>query len=141
MGFPDDIRFAFRECVRLWTKDCHQMNATSVRELRDMLAADVKRVGGQKAWAKLNGVSGAYVCDVLKGRREPGEAISRCFGLRPETMYVTHGDLTHKWSWWAVANAECCDDCGIIRRQDRKNKPCPGKVTIGLRAQAEAESF
>jgi hypothetical protein len=43
--------------------------------------------GGQKAWAKANGVSAAYVCDVLNGRREPGDGILRPLGLEKVVTY------------------------------------------------------
>jgi hypothetical protein len=32
----------------------------------------------------------------------------------------------------------CCRNCGIIKREDGKNKPCPGVVPVGLRAEALA---
>lgn len=27
----------------------------------------------------------------------------------------------------------CCQNCGILKRADGKNKPCPGKVRVELR--------
>lgn len=44
--------------------------------------------GSQKAWAEANGVSGAYVNDVLQSRREPGESILSALGLRKVVRYV-----------------------------------------------------
>ena len=43
--------------------------------------------GGQAAWANANGVSAAYVCDVLHGRREPGDGILRPLGLEKVVTY------------------------------------------------------
>lgn len=58
---------------------------------KSMTADDVRRmlrectdVVGQKQWAKDVGVSAAYVCDVLQGRREPGQSI--CDGLGVERV-------------------------------------------------------
>lgn len=47
-----------------------------------------EQAGSQQAWAAANGVSAAYVCDVLNARREPGEAILRGLGLRKVVRYV-----------------------------------------------------
>lgn len=44
--------------------------------------------GGQQAWAQQNGVSPAYVCDVLNARRDPGDSILRALGLRKIVRYV-----------------------------------------------------
>lgn len=40
-----------------------------------------KNAGGQKAWSEANGVSPAYVSDVLHSRREPGPALLEALGL------------------------------------------------------------
>ena len=53
-----------------------------------MLQAACKEAGSQRAWARANGVSDAYVSDCLAGRREPGDSIARALGYRPVTMYV-----------------------------------------------------
>jgi len=42
----------------------------------------------QAAWAKANGVSPAYVSDVIQGRREPGEKILKALGLKRVVSYV-----------------------------------------------------
>lgn len=41
------------------------------------------------------------------------------------------GDATH--DWFHYMTFECCRKCGIVRRRDRKNKPCPGPVRLDLR--------
>jgi hypothetical protein len=41
---------------------------------------------------------------------------------------------THAWFKFASADSfDSCAKCGIIRRKDDKNKPCPGIVKVGLR--------
>src|SRR5262249_41909487 len=43
-------------------------------------------------------------------------------------------DGTHDWfnpGWFS--SWECCRQCGIIRRADRKNKPCRGAVHVETR--------
>lgn len=56
-----------------------------IRELRKAC----KALGSQKAFAARHGLSDAYVSDVLKGRREPGDCILRALGLRKVITYTT----------------------------------------------------
>lgn len=60
-------------------------------KMRDKLRAAVKAAGSQKKWAEENGVSAAYVCDCLKGRRDVGESIAKPLGYQPVTMYQEVG--------------------------------------------------
>jgi hypothetical protein len=60
----------------------------SAEFVRGYLAEECRDAGGQKVWAERNGVSAAYVCDVLQGRREPGDSICAGLGLRRVVMYV-----------------------------------------------------
>ena len=41
----------------------------------------------------------------------------------------------HKHEWFTPDGFtfECCRKCGIVRRRDDKNKPCPGVVKVTLR--------
>lgn len=40
----------------------------------------------------------------------------------------------HRWIAPAFMKGKvCCLDCGILRRLDDKNKPCPGVVSVALR--------
>lgn len=57
------------------------MRAITEDEVRERLRAAIRDAGTQKAWAEQAGVSAAYVNDVLKGARRPGEAILRALGL------------------------------------------------------------
>lgn len=56
-------------------------------EVVALLHDECDAAGGQKAWADLNGVTPQYVCDVLQGRRKPGDAICRALGLRRVELY------------------------------------------------------
>lgn len=60
----------------------------SAEFVRGYLATECKEAGGQKAWAERSGVSPQYVCDVLQGRREPGDSICAALGLRREVLYL-----------------------------------------------------
>jgi hypothetical protein len=41
----------------------------------------------------------------------------------------------HRWARWEFKSMTliCCNDCGIVRRADDKNKPCKGKTRVALR--------
>lgn len=52
------------------------------------LRAACRAAGGQQAWAQQNGVSPAYVSDVLNARRDPGDSILTALGLRKVVRYV-----------------------------------------------------
>jgi DNA-binding transcriptional regulator YdaS (Cro superfamily) len=54
----------------------------------DYLAVLVRAAGSQKAAARTWGVSGAYLGDVLKGRREPGPTLLQALGIWKEVEYV-----------------------------------------------------
>lgn len=53
--------------------------------------------------------------------------------------FTDGGASVHQWVARQVANVsqqprvEYCARCGIVRRADRKNKPCKGASTIALR--------
>lgn len=57
------------------------------RELQEQCNA----AGSQKAWAQANGLSAAYVNDVFRGRREPGESICAALGFRRIVLYEPVG--------------------------------------------------
>lgn len=44
---------------------------------------------------------------------------------------MNSGDSTHPWA--ERYGMEVCGDCGIVRRRDRLNGPCRGKVKVALR--------
>lgn len=45
--------------------------------------------GNQKEWAKRHAISPQYVCDVLAGRRLPGDKITRAMGLEKALLWRT----------------------------------------------------
>jgi DNA-binding transcriptional regulator YdaS (Cro superfamily) len=64
------------------------MNEMTSLDVCARLRRACRAAGSQQAWAAANGVSPAYVCDVLNARREPGDAILRALGLRKIVRYV-----------------------------------------------------
>jgi hypothetical protein len=53
----------------------------------------------------------------------------------PDDAALVAGDATHNWSEkWGMT---LCMDCGIVRRRDRLNGRCKGKVKVGFRAALE----
>ncbi len=60
--------------------------------VRDFLRDECVKAGGQAKWAKANGLSAAYVNDVLHGRRDPGDSICAPLGLRRQVTYLYDHD-------------------------------------------------
>lgn len=58
-----------------------------VSDVRKLLRKACEEAGSQKAWADQHSVSEAYVSDVLKSRREPGEAILDGLGIDKVVSY------------------------------------------------------
>lgn len=54
----------------------------TTEQVRERLRARMAEVGSASAWGRVNRVSPQYLCDVLKGRRDPGNAILGPLGLR-----------------------------------------------------------
>lgn len=50
-------------------------------ELLEVLALRVKAAGSQRRFAEEVGVSQAYLCDVIRGRREPGPKLAAALGF------------------------------------------------------------
>lgn len=48
--------------------------------------------GGQTAWAKQIGVSGAYISDVLNAKTPPGPTVLRALNLKRVVYYLSIGD-------------------------------------------------
>ena len=59
-------------------------------DVRSLLAKACDKAGGIRSWARGNGVSAAYVSDILAKRREPGPSICRAFGLVAERGKTTY---------------------------------------------------
>lgn len=64
-----------------------QRRRTDEAGIRKALAAACADAGSQDTWAKTNSVSPQYVTDVLKGRKPPGESITRALGYRRRVVY------------------------------------------------------
>lgn len=56
-------------------------------DVRRLLAQACEAAGSQRAWAEQNGLSSAYVNDVVTGKREPGAAILQRLGLEKVVIY------------------------------------------------------
>ena len=55
--------------------------------LLERLRIAIAQAGSQDAAAKRLGVSGAYLCDVMKRRREPGPKLLDALGYRRVVVY------------------------------------------------------
>lgn len=55
--------------------------------VRNRLQKQVNASGGQTVWAKQHGISVAYVNDVLKNRRRPGDKITAAMGLEKALLW------------------------------------------------------
>lgn len=58
-------------------------------DIRARLSTAVRDLGSQKALAEKAGVSQTYLCDVLRGRREPGERLLAAIDLRRVDRFVS----------------------------------------------------
>lgn len=47
------------------------------------------------------------------------------------------GDDTH--AWVSRLGMEICSDCGTVRRHDRMNSACRGKVKVALRGEGSGK--
>jgi hypothetical protein len=52
-------------------------------------------------------------------------------------MTTNTGDETHPWV--ARLSMEICSDCGTVRRHDRMNSACRGKVKVALRGERSGQ--
>ncbi len=57
----------------------------TAEEVRERLLAAC--AGDQKRWATEHNISGAYVSDVINGRREPGKSVLRPLHLEKRVVY------------------------------------------------------
>jgi len=56
-------------------------------DVRVLLAEACQKAGSQRAWAKRNNLSAAYVSDVLLARREPAEASCAALKIKRVVSY------------------------------------------------------
>ena len=59
----------------------------TIDEVLALLLAECEKAGGRTRWARLRGLSAAYVSDVLNRRREPGRAILAPLGVEKTVTY------------------------------------------------------
>ena len=53
----------------------------TLESFREVLRKRCAEVGSQRNYAKKIGVSPMFVCDVLKGRRDPGDKMLKAMGF------------------------------------------------------------
>lgn len=58
-------------------------------DVQKRLRKSVNAAGGQSAWAKKHEISIAYVSDVMRGRRLPGDKITKALGLEKALLWRT----------------------------------------------------
>lgn len=50
----------------------------------------------------------------------------------------TIADGAHEWFRPSFLKFDCCRKCGIVKRADGRNSPCPGNVHVALRTSSPA---
>lgn len=68
----------------------------TVEDFKAVLAKKCEAAGSQRAYAKMIRVSPMYICDILKGRRVPGNKILAAMGFKrsveiTRTVRITKG--------------------------------------------------
>jgi predicted transcriptional regulator len=57
-------------------------------DVRKMIRSNIEKMGiTQKEYAMIEGVSPAYLCDVLAGRRDPGGKLLKAHGMKKVIYY------------------------------------------------------
>lgn len=59
----------------------------SIELVRNKLAREFRVAGSASAWGKKNGISAAYISDVMNKRKEPGIKILEAIGLERIVTY------------------------------------------------------
>lgn len=74
------------------------MKTMSTAGLRNRLEKECSKAGGQTAWARLHGVSVAYVNDVLRGRKreEVPDMIAHALGYERRVGYFLRKRNSHR---------------------------------------------
>jgi hypothetical protein len=60
---------------------------------RKHLAQEVKALGSQRNLAKKYGVSPMFICDILSGRRDPGEKLLSAMGFERTVVITRRVDI------------------------------------------------
>lgn len=67
------------------------MKAITQTDLRAILKTRAEKEGSERKLAEKLGVSYAYMNDLIRGKRRPGEKILSAIGFREERVYVQTG--------------------------------------------------
>lgn len=59
----------------------------TAEEVRQLLHSACLKAGGRKCFAEQADISQQYICDVLNGRREPGQSVLEALGLERVITY------------------------------------------------------
>jgi hypothetical protein len=77
------IRDLHRSAARLGYRVVSASESLSEWQIVNNVLADAcAAAGSQQTWARENGVSPQFVCDVLQGRRAPTDRLGRALGYR-----------------------------------------------------------
>ncbi len=87
LGTPATLAAAQRIEGLIANKPPEVRQALQKPEVMRALKKDIKREGGQSAWAKRHDMTPQHVFDVLHGRRGPGGRILAALGLRRVVSY------------------------------------------------------
>lgn len=60
----------------------------TLEDFRKFLAAEAKALGSQRNLAKKYGVSPMFICDILSGRRDPGEKLLSAMGFERKVVVL-----------------------------------------------------
>lgn len=56
----------------------------TVAEVRTVLRAKIRKAGSMRKAAKQLGITAAYLCDIMHGRRDPGPRVAKALRYRRE---------------------------------------------------------
>lgn len=59
-------------------------------DVLSVLRDECTSLGSQKAWAKKQGVSPAYVNDILQGRREISDRVAEMLGFERHVIFISN---------------------------------------------------
>jgi hypothetical protein len=65
------------------------MNYYMKFQIINLVKVKCEKLGGQKEFAKKYGLSPAYVNDVIRGKRDPGDKFLRAMGFKKTILYET----------------------------------------------------
>lgn len=75
-----------------FSRICYDKSMITEIQVQQMLRMEIALCGSAGKWALKKDVSSAYISDVLRGRRDPGDKILRALGLRKIVGYELVSD-------------------------------------------------